>query len=474
MRSSGFKLLAAAVFSLCVLLCACSKTKPQEAAFPAGAPMADSMRFEFAVYLLAGHGGDPSAVLREALAERYKFLKLVDEIPDAPKQMLVHARLEKHALREYSPPDLHALRYSGNGITAEQGQALQKSDQAFILEFAHPKEHVWTALRTANTLIEELARKMGGLIWDEATREIFSPDAWHHRRLESWTGATPDVSTQTVIHVYDTGEYYRAITLGMSKTGLPDVVVQEVPASSDNQAGNLINIFCQSMAEGAVLKPSGKFNLDLRAIKDSHAREPQLKALKGNASGIACLSLKPGKWEEGDPKNRLVELSSDRYSGPDHQGQQAAMFSSFFGSEDAYTEGQHTSELLEASRKARDHLPELRKVFNAGLQPGEYIQLKAPFATPDGGREWMWVEVTKWKGDGIKGTLQNDPYKARGLHVGQIVDVREQDIFDYIHEFPDKHQEGNTTGEILTKQEKAGAKHTALSSKTEVVRCDPE
>jgi uncharacterized protein YegJ (DUF2314 family) len=472
MRSPEFKLLVAAVIFGAFLI-SCSKPKPQQAVVPAGAPMAGSMRFVFAVYLLPGHTADPSAVLREALAGKYKLLKQVDEIPGTPREMLVHAHLERHALKEYRPPDIATLKYAGQGLSPEQSQALQKSDTAFILEFAHPKESVWTALRTANALVEEIARKTAGLIWDEETREAFSPDTWHQKRLASWTTAVPDISTQTVVHVYGTGEYVRAITLGMSKAGLPDVVVQDVPMSTDDQAVNLINIFCQSMAEGATFKPSGKFNLDLRAIKDLHARDPQLKSLKKNATGMACLALRPGKWEEGDAKNRLVELSSDRYSGPDQQAQQEAMFSSFFGSEDSYTEVEHTSELLEASRKAREHLPELRKAFNAGLRPGEYIQLKAPFVIPDGGHEWMWVEVSSWKSDEIKGTLQNDPFKIPDLHAGQIVEVNEKVIFDYIRRYPDKHREGNTTGAILAKQENA-ARHRELPIQTETVKCDPE
>jgi uncharacterized protein YegJ (DUF2314 family) len=436
--------------------------------------MAGSMRFEFAVYLLPGHAADPAAVLREALAAKYRSLKQVGEIPSLPREMLVQARLEKHAQKEYIPPDLKMLRYAGEGLSPAQAQALQKSDTAFILDFAHPKKDVWTGLRTACSLLEDVARKTGGLIWDEETRQVFTPDSWHQKRLALWTTAVPDISTQTVVHVYNTGEYVRAITLGMSKAGLPDVVIQEVPTSSDTQAGILINIFCQSMAEGATLKPSGNFNLDLHAIKDSRIRESRLKSLKGNATGKACLSLKTGKWEEGDAQNRLIEVSSDRYPGPDHQAQQEAMISSFFGAEESFVKVNHTSELLEASRKAREHLPELRKAFNTGLQPDEFIDLKAPFATPDGGTEWMWVEITSWKGDDIKGTLQNDPVEVPGLRAGQIIEVREKDIFDYIHRFPDKHQEGNTTGEILQKIENGPAKSSAPPAQPVPARCDPE
>src|SRR5258707_4023971 len=110
MRSPRLKLIfAAAIFSVSALLCSCAKTKPQQAVFPAGTPMASSMRFEFAVYLLPRHAHDPSVVLREALADKYRLLKQVDEIPSTPREMLVHARLETHPLREHEHPDLRSL-----------------------------------------------------------------------------------------------------------------------------------------------------------------------------------------------------------------------------------------------------------------------------------------------------------------------------------------------------------------------------
>jgi hypothetical protein len=37
------------------------------------------------------------------------------------------------------------------------------------------------------------------------------------------------------------------------------------------------------------------------------------------------------------------------------------------------------------------------------------------------------------------GTLQNDPVEAHDLHAGQIVQVQEDDVFDYIRYYPDKH-----------------------------------
>lgn len=258
-----------------------------------------------------------------------------------------------------------------------------------------------------------------------------------------------------VIQSYSKGESVRAITLGMSKMGLPDVVIQDSAWSSSSQVGNLINLFSQSIAEGEPFSKSGDFMLILRGIQNPHVRDDRIKSLKANATGVACLTLKKGIWEEGDPKNRLIELASDKYPGNDQGAKQEALFGSFFGWEDSITMIKHNDELLEASARAKAKLPELQRAFAAGLDPGEFIQVKAPFKTQDGGTEWMWVEVTSWQGSQIDGLLENEPEWVPTLHAGQQVRVRQEDVFDYIRHFADKRIEGNQTSDIIKKMNDA-------------------
>jgi hypothetical protein len=59
----------------------------------------------------------------------------------------------------------------------------------------------------------------------------------------------------------------------------------------------------------------------------------------------------------------------------------------------------------------------------------------------------------------ITGLIENEPFNIPDMHGGQIVEVHEEDVFDYIRQYPDKHREGNTTGEILRKlNEEQGGK----------------
>ncbi|HLZ13536.1 MAG TPA: DUF2314 domain-containing protein [Candidatus Acidoferrum sp.] len=426
--------------------------------FTAGSPVGPFIHFQYAVYLLPTHNRDPFEALRHILAIGPLRAKLVDKLPEEPAGLFVRARLEMNVAKNYVPPKFDVVARFGHGLTEEQNNRFQQSKEAFILDFAHPSRDVWDGLHGANQVIEELAREMNGLVWDEETRRIFTPDAWHEEALVRWKEAIPRVSDQTTIEMYENGEFVRAVTLGMNKFGLPDVAVQELDTSSETAVGNLINVFTQSLAEGAAIQKSGLFKLDLHAIRNSALREAQLKSLKENAAGMACVTPKLGVVEEGDAHNRLIQLTFEGYPGADTHAQLKAAIDSLFGSEDSIEYVEHTDELLEASRKAKAELPRLRDDFKAGLKPSEYLLVKAPFETPDGGREWMWVEVRAWNGNDIEGLLENMPDKIPTLHNGQLVKVRESEVFDYIRHFSDGRVEGNTTSKFLHGEEsKEGA-----------------
>lgn len=438
---------------VCVLLTLTCHARSAEP-IPSGPLVAGPIGFEFAVYFTDLPATDPMAALRLRL-KTAGGLTLVTALHDKPAGALLQARVDTTVQKDYRPPDLEALQRFGRGLTREQAVALQRSERALILRFAHPMSVSMPAYRSALLLTEQVARDTNGLLWDEETREVFTPDEWHKRRLDSWSGDTPNALTQTVIHAYKGDKQVRAITLGMAKFGLPDIVVDDFSWSSNRSMGHLIGLLAQAMVEGATLKSSGVYDLDLRAIGHSVVRDSQLPTLKRNSTAVAKLSLIKGTPESGDPRNRLVEIAFDRYPGPDRYARQDAMLSALFGTEDSVTRVNHTRELQVASDAARAKLPGLKDAFNRGLQPGEYVLLKLPFATPKGGTEWMWVEVMSWDGDAISGLLKNEPMDIPTLHGGQIVKVSQSKVFDYLRSDANGRDEGNTTGAILQRMQEA-------------------
>ncbi|HEY0821963.1 MAG TPA: hypothetical protein VGD46_24515, partial [Rhizobacter sp.] len=324
---------------------------------PRGNLQRSPIAFELAIYL-------PKAGKTTALPALHQRVKapgmpaLVEALPRRPPTApILQARLLDTVQKDYRPPSLDLLQRFGRGLSRDQAHALQKTEDALVLRFAHPAANGLPAYRAALQLAEQVARDTEGLLWDEETREVFTPDEWRRRRLDSWSGGLPDAALQTVIHAYKGDKQVRAITLGMVKFGLPDVVIDDFSWSNNRQMGALLNAFVQALVEGATLKSPGHFDLDLRSLRHAAVKDGLLPSLKSNANAVARLTLVNGKAESGDPENRLLELKFDRYPGPDHYARQDALLSALFGSEDAVTRVKHNEELLAASAAAKKRLP---------------------------------------------------------------------------------------------------------------------
>ena len=411
--------------------------------------------FEFAIYFLPKAPADALAAVDEA-ARAFPEWAISDGQPGpAAGQVRVFRSLVDDVAKSYAPPDGQSLRLFARGLTPAQQRALGLSRQALRLQFRVPPGRALDGLRGACQVTLAVARRTGGLLWDQETREVFTPKEWESRRVEDWPASTvPDVSRQVVIHSYRSGDYLRAITLGMAKLGLPDLVVESFASSNSRSMGNLLNLTAQALAEGAAVR-DGEFTLRIAALRHPRVRAEELASLKPHAKDEVVLRLREGRADEGDPANRLLEIGFDRYEGPDPRARQDRLLGDLFGWEDAVAEVRHDDVLLAASRKARERLPVMKTIMAGGLEPGQILMVKAPFAKPDGGAEWMWVEVVGWRGSRIRGVLTNEPFGVPGLRAGQEVVVAEADVFDYLLQNPDGTEEGNETSIIIEAQTKA-------------------
>jgi hypothetical protein len=106
---------------------------PSQPLAPAGSPMSESIRFQYAVYFLPTPKKDPMKVLSKLLATKGAGFKQVNKLSKSVKQRVVSAVLEKNVPKKYSPPSLNSLKYSGRGLSKKQAAALQKSQQALKL-----------------------------------------------------------------------------------------------------------------------------------------------------------------------------------------------------------------------------------------------------------------------------------------------------------------------------------------------------
>jgi len=407
--------------------------------------------FTIGLYYLKTPGTDPTKAARHLAADKRFALKVVGKLDKkAQSQALVSVNFSSNVAKEYAPPSTESLRYFGRGLSQEQAQALQKAPRALILGFAHPANQATSGLRRAEEFILELARQDDAIIWDDETREAFTPEAWEKGRLKTWEGGIPDVSKQIVIHAYNNDGHTRAISLGMARFGLPDLVINDSVWSLNRPLGNTINALAQQLVETGPPDDKGALNLKMAGLRHVGVRKSLTESILSGGKGEGRLRLLETMTETGDPDNVLAVLSFDSYPGRDVTERQTNFVIAVFGAQpDEVVYRRDNAALRTASERARAQLPALQKAFLRGLTPGEHLLVKAPFTTHDGGREWMWIEVTEWNGDQIKGMLRSDPRHVRDIKAGQIVDARQSELFDYLRVFPDGRSEGNETSKLL-------------------------
>ena len=416
--------------------------------FPPGDLREQECHFAFGVY----HDPRPLKPPAEVVAALIpKFPELhFSEKPAETEQWPVFT-LEEYDAKSFTPPDEESLAYCGQGLTSAEGARLQKCERASVFFFMGDANEASKVVEQGHEFLKAFAAETGGFLWDEETRQCFTAAAWDDRGRAGWETDLPVVTRHITIHFYANDVLFRAISLGMWKFGLPDVCLEGLTASEMSQASGLINLTCQTMIERGKLEHAGVLPLDMGGLKCRAVREG-IKMEGG--TGKAFLEVAVGARDEGDPDNRLLELRFLQLSGGTESERRHVFFARFFGSHDEVAHVSHDAELLAARDRARAKLlGPVKADYLKGLGPAEKLLVKAPFRTSSGGNEWMWVEVTEWKGIEIKGILMNDPDQCPGLKSGAHVVAKEDSLFDYIRTFPDGHDEGNETGTIMERRE---------------------
>jgi uncharacterized protein YegJ (DUF2314 family) len=350
----------------------------------------------------------------------------------------------------YTPPDTSYLSFSGVDLSNQEKMKLAKSKSAIVVSFLGTGENIIDKQKKIIDLISSATSGKKLFIGDFSALSFFSPKSWKTTRHDKFTGS--NILNQVVLHTYREGEFCRIVSLGMSKFCLPDVSIKDISCNDQRTYATLVNAVIATLIENPKINIDSTVTIDLQKISDASLRRAVSSDIKGEAKKKTEISLRFVKPEQGDNDNKQVQIVFEDPSFSSPQEQQNKIVSDLFGFEESYKHTTHDDELLQASERAKARLPELMNVFIKGLEPGYSLLLKLPFKTDSGGREWMWIEVTKWKGDYIEGILQNEPYEISNLKTGAIVTGSQQDVFDYILNKPDGTTEGNETGEIIDKR----------------------
>jgi uncharacterized protein YegJ (DUF2314 family) len=191
-------------------------------------------------------------------------------------------------------------------------------------------------------------------------------------------------------------------------------------------------------------------SVEIDAIRHVGVRQEYKSLTHERASGRANVMLVASSREEGDEHNRilLVRFGDLKPSAPQEKHEE--LLASIFGVDDPVLLVEHDADYLAASRRAQEKLPTQREQFRHGLGFGEHLLVYVPFSTAKG-REWMWIEVVEWPRGKVKGFLVNTP-QASELKPGALVEVTEDQIADYLHEYPDGKSEGHELKTVFEKR----------------------
>lgn len=348
-------------------------------------------------------------------------------------------------------PDADFLQYKGRGLEAADVEALQGEQTGFWIATIAPTPHQDTVVRQTGALAAELASTCGAYLWDEETREVFDRQAWEDRRVDR-VAEDPglSVTNHMVMHSYQDGELLRVITLGMAKFGLPDLVVEDVPRRLSSSTASLVNLAAQTLLErGGLDEPL--LALDVATIRHEGLRTMLSSDWAAGATGQLQVRLFNATAEDGDPDNALLGIDFEGVPGESFTERLDGALSSLFGSEDTIQMvDQHDKRLQALQAEALLLIgTSVKDRFRAGLPLGAQLMVKGGFDTASGGTEWMWVEVTRWRGRKVIGILANDPHDVPGLRSGARVKLKEQELFDYLFMFDDGTTEGNATGAYI-------------------------
>ncbi|HET6890070.1 MAG TPA: DUF2314 domain-containing protein [Pyrinomonadaceae bacterium] len=349
-------------------------------------------------------------------------------------------------------PDSESLKYFGRELNGAWLEKLMRSKCSLVIVFHYSPANKFSLLRSACGLVGELALSSEAVIADDNTSEYFSPSAWTAKRLAGWTGeSAPNVVSHITTHQYSNGELERAVTLGMDKFGLPDIVVEGFPRHWANSVGALIELIAQLGVERGHIPLSGTMPLRINDILDSSIRASFIKSLKPGASETATVTLRQAVPDEGDPLNALVSVVFDEKQGETLESQ-ARFLRSLFGStvDSVQPVASDDAELIAAKARVRAKLPELARRFRQGLPLGGRLLLKARFMTDTDDIENMWFEVRKWEAGRITGTLLNEPYYISALNLGSTVTIDEDAVIDYIYSQLGQPDEGNEKAPFST------------------------
>ncbi len=324
----------------------------------------------------------------------------------------------------------------------------------------HPHVGYWSAVAAGRALAEAA----GGVLLDPSFPRLLSVEQ-QQRDLP----ADARIRATEVLMVPQSVDHRGLAwmtTKGMGLFGLPELEVRDAPPSVTNPLGTLINGTAQHLLDRlfthfgtqedppAELLLGPEIQVTLRDVGAAYGSDEETSPPEGVRGWTHVrLEYRPGKPGH-DSFLRLCPPAGFRgNAGVWIHGALADLY----GTEDTLRNVATDSEAMEAAHlQAVSELPSVRERFQAGLPPGDMLIVKHGFPTGEEHHEYMWLVVNTWRGDRLQAQLANEPQIRLDLRAGQVVDLREADIYDWAVVHRDGQMEGGYTNRVVETEGQAG------------------
>jgi uncharacterized protein YegJ (DUF2314 family) len=424
-------------------------------------PLPDVVHFGFGVYFDSDMQGIPDDDALQSISLDWLGAHCEEPVRSAIRDFVESGMVSYRAgKRGFLPdPPLDVLRSLGMGEMEERRYLA--ADSLALVSVADllvpPRVGLWAALGSARAL----AAALQGVIVDPQI-PCALPILTIHDDIPSDGRLVLPEHIMLLSGVSSHGAGWISST-GMSKFGLPNLEVRSVPSDLLNLLVPVVNSVASVLTIETMRQvrtgehPEGKMELlsEIKVSRDDLARTyGSERAAPAGVRGWTAIRLRYDR-SKGQPGGTVIRLEPPVGFQGDNPAWLYQLVSDLKETENNHCYVSEDNEAMEAAHyRAMAELVSIKSRFQAGLRAGETLFVKHGFppVADAGEREYMWVVVNRWAKGRVEGHLANDPYLRRDLHAGSPVEIRDDEIFDWLLSRPDGDYEGGYTLNVLLKQ----------------------
>lgn len=317
---------------------------------------------------------------------------------------------------------------------------------------APPRPGLWAVLAASRAVAGELE---GVLCFPHVG--CLPVPSWDGMRLPA-DGAIVASHHVFVLQSFDGRAVGWVTTCGMADFGLPDLEAVDVPPGLGFTVARILGATAQHLIRdvqaGARRHPGNGFTLEIgrevRVTARDMAEYRGLPAPNGpaaNATARVRLTLLPASQQ----KTAFLRISPPT----DFEDYVGVFFEETAGkllpgeTQEVVSVAGDDPKLLEATRKALERLPGIKRRFQEGLEYGAVLCVKHGVPLGDCGVEYVWSTVSTWRGRRIQALLRNQPLCGSNLRAGQPLEIHEREVIDWEVQKLDGTREGGYTSAAL-------------------------